>query len=238
MKSTKEWISISDMMTGLMMVFLFISILYMSQVEKQSKEIKEINIEIQEIATGYKDYKSVIYKELNKEFQVDLKRWNAKILEDSLVIRFLSFNIMFKAGSSIVEPAFQKILEDFCPRYFKLLYSLKQNIEEIRIEGHTSSEWGKLPPKSAYFKNMKLSQNRTRSVLQYCVTLKNVEKEINEWARKKLTANGLSSSRPLKKCKQDTIRHRSCNRRVEFRIQIDESSILRKIIQIFKKVSL
>ena len=64
------------------------------------------------------------------------------------------------------------------------------------------------------------------------------EKEINEWARKKLTANGLSSSRPLKKCKQDTIRHRSCNRRVEFRIQIDESSILRKIIQIFKKVSL
>ena len=42
MKSAKEWISISDMMTGLMMVFLFLSILYMNQIQKESeKRIKD-----------------------------------------------------------------------------------------------------------------------------------------------------------------------------------------------------
>ena len=76
---------------------------------------------------------------------------------------------------------------------------------------------------------MKLSQDRTRSVLHYCVTIKNIEKSVNDWAIKTLTANGLSSSRP--RCKEDTIRCRALNRRVEFRIQINESSVLYKVIK-------
>ncbi len=40
MKSTKEWISIADMMTGLMIIFLFISVLYMSQIKKEYKKNK------------------------------------------------------------------------------------------------------------------------------------------------------------------------------------------------------
>ena len=37
---------------------------------------------------------------------------------------------------------------------------------------------------------MKLSQDRTRSVLQYCLTLLNNDKEL--WIRERATANGLS----------------------------------------------
>lgn len=229
MKSAKEWISISDMMTGLMMVFLFISILYMNQIQKEIKDTKKSVKKVNQLTQGHMNYKVLILKKLKEEFQKNLKEWNAEIVEDSLIIRFLSPDIMFDPGKSTIKKEFKHILNNFCPRYFKILYEFKEGIEEIRIEGHTSDEWGEAFKKEAYFQNMELSQDRTRSALHYCVTIKNVQKNINDWAIKQLTANGLSSSRPI--CKQDTLRCRTLNRRVEFRIQINESSVLYKVIK-------
>ena len=242
MKSTKEWISISDMMTGLMMVFLFISILYMYQIQKESekriekqvKETKNSVKQINELTDKYVVHKKTIYKKLKEEFQKDLKKWNAEIIESSLIIRFLSPDVMFDPMKSIIKPKFQNILYNFCPRYFRVLYGFRKGIEEIRVEGHTSKEWQGVSDKEAYFQNMELSQDRTRSVLYYCATIKSIEKNVNEWAIKKLTANGLSSSRPI--CKEHTVKSRSCNRRVEFRIQINESNILYDIIEEIKKI--
>ena len=234
MKSSTEWISISDMMTGLMMIFLFISVIYLEQSLKNVDSIKEGLEE-------YKRNKDLIYKSLYKEFHKDLKKWNADLIKDSLIVRFLSPQIMFNPGEITIKPEFKKILSDFCPRYLSLLYRLdlknqakqlsqkpensnkhsiheSKAIDEIRIEGHTSSEWIGLPPSEAYFKNMELSQGRTRSVLQYCVRIEKPNSEIRKWAVKHLTANGLSSSRPI--CCEDTIRCRTKNRRVDFRIQI------------------
>ena len=238
MKSAKEWISISDMMTGLMMVFLFISVLYMNQVQKDSaervKQSKESIKQIDKITKKYKNHKEIIAKRINKEFQHDLKKWNAIIPKDnSLTIRFLSPDIMFNAGSSIIKKEFKNILSDFCPRYFKILYELRKEINEVKIEGHTSTEWwGALSKKDAYFKNMKLSQDRTRSVLQYCVMLKNTERSTNKWMMKILTANGLSSSRPI--CTNDTVKCRNLRRRVEFRISVNEVDVLNAVIETVK----
>ena len=226
MKSSKEWISISDMMTGLMMIFLFISILYMDQTQKKIDEVKKIT-------AYYTLYKNSLYKKIKKEFQRDLKKWDADIIEDSLVIRFLSPDIMFDAGSSVLKKKFKNILDNFCPRYFNILYSVKANIEEIRIEGHTSTDWQGVTNQEAYFKNMQLSQDRTRAVLRYCTSLKNIRTEINKWAVQKLTANGLSSMRPI--CHVDTLRCRHTNRRVGFRIQIHESNSLNDIIKSLSK---
>ena len=230
MKSTKEWLSISDMMTGLMMIFLFIAILYMNQLEKKVKEVDKV---AQEYAVDIK----TIREALEKEFQEDLKRWNAEIGKNSLVIRFLSPDVMFNPMESIIKPKFKNILNNFCPRYFKLLHNnFKSSIEEIRIDGHTSKEWQGLPIKQAYFRNMELSQDRTRAVLHYCVTVGGDKKDIGDWAIKKLTANGLSSSRPHPKCLHDTVKCRKLNRRVEFRVQLSESSILHEIIKQLKNV--
>ena len=221
MKSTKEWISISDMMTGLMMVFLFISIIYINQVKEENKKHNELIKKIKEITKDYRNYKILIDKNLRKEFQKNLKQWKAEIVEDSLIFRFLSPDIMFSPGSSVIKPEFKEILKNFCPRYFEILYTLKEKIEEIRIEGHTSADWEGTTGITAYFKNMKLSQERARNVLNYCVTITNIEVEPHKWPLNKLTANGLSSSRRICK-KYDTVRCRHRNRRVEFRIQVKE----------------
>lgn len=199
--------------------------------------MKEANEAIKEANKEYTDHKKIIYESLKREFEGDLKKWEAELQEDPIVIRFLSPEIMFQSGKSLLRPRFKKILHNFCPRYFAVLKQFRKAIEEIRIEGHTSFEWhGSASKTAAYFKNMKLSQDRTRSVLQYCVTIKGLKSEIKNWATRNLTANGLSSSKPL--CTlSDSVNCRAQNRRVEFRAQIDSESVLSRINERLNRIS-
>ena len=221
MESGKNWMSISDMMSGLMMVFLFISVLYIAESLK----------DVEEIDKAYKDYlndKEKIYQALNSEFHSELKQWNAELIKEELTIKFLSPDIIFNAGESSIKNPFKVILNSFCPRYFNILHKF-QSISEIRIEGHTSDEWKGADKQKAYFKNMELSQDRTRSVLEYCVNVEGQQVQIKGWAQEHLTANGLSSSKPI--CTDDNVVCRGRNRRVEFRVQIGFQKVIDTIKQ-------
>ena len=223
-----QWISISDIMTVLMIIFLFISILYIKRIQQQMELIKKANSAIHEISKQHTNHKQIIYDLLKKEFDKDLKKWQAELLKDPITIRFLSPDVMFHAGKSTIQPYFKNILLDFCPRYLSILNQFKSLIEEVRIEGHTSFEWhGAKTQLESYLKNLKLSQNRTISVLEYCITIKHLKPDIKDWTIKTATANGLSSSRPL--CFSNSVACRNRNRRVEFRAQIKSEDILNKI---------
>ena len=182
-----DWISISDLMAVLMIVFLFIAIVYMKEVLQEAKEFQRLEDDI--------------YTALYEEFEDDLADWNASIDKEKLIISFSEPRVFFDTGQYELKPLFKEILDNFFPRYLGVLRSFKNSIEEIRIEGHTSTKWLKAEDeKDAYFLNMELSQARTRNVLQYCLTLDEsvwggMQRIIDElWARPKLTANGLSSS--------------------------------------------
>ena len=222
-----EWLSISDMMTGLMVIFLFIAISYMVQ-------IKDTNEKIYAIAKTYSETHAALYEALMTEFEKDLDRWNAEINRETLSVTFKEPEILFNTGSAEIKPKFQIILSDFFPRYIKLLHDEKfvNDIEEVRIEGHTSSVWENETPGNAYFKNMELSQERTRAVLRYNMDLYQTEKDtvIREWLKNKITANGLSSSKLIKR--QDGSEDRDRSRRVEFRVRTDAENKIIEIIDI------
>lgn len=216
------WISISDMMSGLMMVFLFISIAYMINVVKERDTIKEI-------AITYNRLQNDLYYDLFNEFKNDLEKWNAIIDRQSLSVRFEAPEVLFQKGSYQLQEKFKSILNDFFPRYLAILTNekYKNDIEEIRIEGHTSSEWQvDVSPDIAYFLNMKLSQDRTRSVLEYVMNLPQVSNQ-NEWLKNYLTANGLSSSKLIMR---DGIEDKDKSRRVEFRVKTNSEKRIVKII--------
>lgn len=214
-----HWISISDMMSGLMMIFLFIAISYMINVTREKDKIKEI-------AVTYNRLQNELYDDLFKEFKADLENWNADIDRQTLSVRFESPDVLFETGSFVIKPKFQKILNDFFPRYIQRLAKYKEDIEEIRIEGHTSSDWPDVSSDLAYFYNMQLSQDRTRSVLEYSLNIKSIA-ESKDWVRKYLTANGLSSSKLiLVNGKEDKER----SRRVEFRVRTNAEKRIVKII--------
>ncbi len=221
-ENSDHWISVSDMMSGLMMVFLFISVSYMLNVVKERDMIKEV-------AVTYNKLQNELYDDLYEEFKDDLPKWNAILDRKTLSIRFEAPEVLFEKGSYQLQPKFKKILDEFFPRYLNILTSEKyrNDIEEIRIEGHTSSEWHiYVHPDEAYFLNMKLSQDRTRSVLQYIMSLEKVKTE-KDWLKKFLTANGLSSSKLII---ENGVENKEKSRRVEFKVKTNAEKRIFKIL--------
>ena len=103
----------------------------------------------------------------------------------------------------------------------------KDQIEEIRVEGHTSLEGqNNMTDEQAYFYNMKLSQDRTRSVLSF--VLEQLDENVYQWTKLRTTANGLSSVKPI--AENDTEANRKLNRRVEFRIKTDAEQQIREML--------
>lgn len=221
-----EWLSVSDLMAGLMVIFLFIAIVYLRDVVAENERMEDI-------ARTSQNREQAICQKLRDEFEKDLEEWGAQIGDEvsscSLIIRFKSPDVLFETGSAELRPKFKKILEDFFPRYVKVLASFKESIEEVRIEGHTSSIWNDITsPEEAYFLNMKLSQERTREVLRYSLEHTEVAKE-RPWLQPRLTANGLSSSRLI--LDQDGNEDREKSRRVDFRILTDTRTEILRILE-------
>ncbi len=231
----EHWISISDMMAGLMVIFLFIAISYMLDVSADKDAIDKIVV-------TYEQLRADLYADLYDEFKDDLTKWNVVLDEDMLSMRFKEPEVLFARGSAEVRPLFRKILNEFFPRYIKILsetktndgeYKYKDDIAEIRIEGHTSSEWEGVRDieEVAYILNMELSQDRTRHVLNYVLQIKNPRIQQNrKWIRDNLTANGLSSSKLIRNL--DGTQNPQESRRVEFRVRTNAD---KRILEILKR---
>ena len=216
-----NWISVSDMMAGLMVIFLFIAITYI-------RPIVEVQSQIRDIVIAWKDSEVAIYQALQVEFQDDLPKWHAELDRTTLSIRFKAPEVLFDSGTADLKPEFKFILNDFFPRYMNVLNGFQVAIAEVRIEGHTSSEWeGATTDDDAYFKNMALSQARTRAVLEYSLSVP-VVNPFREWARAHITANGLSSSHLIYQgSREDRLR----SRRVEFRVRTNTKEQIVRVLE-------
>lgn len=113
-KPENHWMSISDLMSGLMIVFMFVAIAFMIQVQEQNREMNET-------INQYAKIKHEIYLDLYEEFKGDLPNWDAELDEEKLAITFKEPDTLFAAGSAQLNPEFQSILNDFLPRYIKVI---------------------------------------------------------------------------------------------------------------------
>lgn len=205
MEKNNSWMSISDLMSALMMIFLFIAIAFMYQLQN-AKNI----------------YKLELNKALHTEFDDDLSKWKAEITPDNII----RFNAPFTAGSDVLPEDYQATLSDFFPRYVHLLSQprFKKEIDEIRVEGHTSNGWGSVQnTKLVYLNNMELSQRRATNVLQYCYLLNDgYIRHNNQWLENKLRANGMAYAKLLYKDNTHTVQDAKKSRRVEFKVLTKE----------------
>lgn len=211
-------LSIGDLMAALLLIFILLlaSTLLRLQDEFENKT---------EIAERYTATKEELYKELILEFKAEIDSGYLSIQEENLAVRFSGPKIEFDFAKSEVKPGFKSILKDFFPRYVNIISDprFKDNIEEIRIEGHTDNV-------GTYYSNMELSQNRTRSVLEFVIDSTMQEGQDIDWIKQNLTANGLSFSKPISN--NDTDFGRSLNRRVEFRIRTNAEKQIDEILKI------
>lgn len=235
------WVSVSDLMSGLMIVFLCIAVLFMREQEKSIEGQKEI-------AQSYDRVKGDLARALVQEFdQTELERWGAELAGDGLVVRFKDPAAMFTGGEDQLTDGFKAILAEFFPQLVTVLAQplFKEHIREVRIEGHTSSEWilgtgRKLPEDRIYLLNMELSQRRAFSVLSFVLARQadatGVAADLRRWLR----ATGLSSSQLVLQpgtqpgeMVEDPIR----SRRVEFRVVTDAEDSIERIVEQVKGAS-
>lgn len=183
------WLSLSDMMTVLMVLFLIISVTI--AVTSTTRLVK-----MRGVLSYVSDQEDLLCQELGENLYSKFSTEDIQIECNPIRIIFTNPNYEFAKNSSELTKDFERALSIFFPIYLETVerWELKDLVDEIRIEGHTDSDGG-------YIYNMKLSQNRARTVLGFAIGLPelNINRNYFEWSRSLLTANGLSFSRRLSK---------------------------------------
>lgn len=229
MAKPNVWLSVSDLMTGLMVIFLFVAIAYISRVQSN-----------QSVLTDYVETKNEMHQKLVNEFAGDTLKWQMAIGKD-LTMKFKEPTVLFASGSYELTPRFKEILDEFLPRYFNILLndSLSNKIQEIRIEGHTDDVPIPSYNSDPYIANAMLSQQRALSVIRYFRSMPTYQDytpdqqhQLEFW----LTANGLSYGKALDSDGQYTQKSgkpidKNLSRRVEFRIVTSGDEILENFVK-------
>ena len=222
-----HWIPLSDLMTGMMLVFMLIAIIFM--------------VRVQQVATDLRDVKGQIYTALDKEFSNDLKKWDAEIRSD-LTFRFKNPETLFATGKEKLSPKFEEILENFFPRYLKVVTDPRfdSSIKEILIEGHTSTTYSVIDPQytkmkssdeaKRYLSNMDLAQDRANATNIFLYKIVSEKDELihhEQFMMKKIHLHDVASSYPIKN--NDGLVGEQKSQRVDFRIVTNSDERLEEI---------
>ncbi len=236
------WMSYSDMMAALLLVFVLIITVNMLQ-SKADYEKKEAELmEKKEIVDKQKIIMDSQQERIDKimGIRTDL----AEVLEQEfsntdLNVRIdkntgalsLDSNVFFDVNKYDLKPEGKVILKKFLPKYINILLrpKFRKYIAEIIIEGHTDTN-------GSYLYNLKLSQERALSVATFCLKDKNYIFSSQQTAelRKILTANGRSFSDPVPNKNGKGI-NMSASRRVEFKFRLKNEEMEKEMKRIYEK---
>jgi outer membrane protein OmpA-like peptidoglycan-associated protein len=227
-KSDENYVAFSDIMTCLMIIFLFIAISYIMEVFS-STFVKE-----------------EMYNSITEQMIDDLDKNNVKLGKD-LSLKFFnndknSKDVLFETGEVTMTDNFKNKVREIWPLYQNIITkdTFLNYISEIRIEGHTDT----LPPKnsvlSSYEYNLNLSSLRAQEVLRFIRSMPcyiNLEESKKERLQFLMTANGMSYSRALNYSNEVSYLSNlksispEKSRRVEFRIITTNQKLIENLIK-------
>ncbi len=128
-------------------------------------------------------------------------------------LRIVHDGLIFKQGSSTLNSHHKAVLDTFIPKLMRALQPYKHRIKNIKIKGHTSTEWN-APDTQRYLNNAQLSSDRAMSVLDYSYKIKTAKK-YQKWMSEVFSTDGYSyADLVYDKDKEDKVH----SRRVEFEI--------------------
>lgn len=229
------WMSYSDMMAALLLVFVLIITFNMLQakseyenkqkeLEKQQKIVNEQR-KIMDYQQGQLDKIIGVRKDLVAILESEFSKTDLNVSVHQTGAIILDSNILFDVNKHDLKPAGKVFLKKFIPKYINILLGskFKKYISEIIIEGHTDTN-------GSYLYNLKLSQERAMSVASYCINDNNYilsSKQTKE-LRKILTANGRSFSEPIPSKTGKGI-DMSASRRVEFKFRLKNEEMIKEM---------
>lgn len=217
-----NWMSLSDMMTVLMLLFLIISVaVALTASTRLSK--------FQETLAAFLDAEEKLCQELDDRLSNKFRDEDLEVECNPIRVIFTNPKYEFEKGRWELTQEFELALKKFFPVYMETIDNsvLRDLVDEIRIEGHTDSD-------GPYMYNMGLSQQRAKEVLNLAIELPELRKSENYflWSRSLLTANGLSFSRRLSnegkiiRYPSQEIENKDRSRRVEVKLRTKSKEVL------------
>lgn len=153
-----------------------------------------------------------LYQKLCELFATEIKNKQISITP-ALSIELLDPSLYFQAGVSALTPAQEKFIDTFGNKLIPFLIKHEESIEQLQINGHTSSEWAKEEYTSRYLKNEKLSMQRAYSVFACLFQAQNLQTQ--QWLSKIIVGSGFSSA---KRKVLNEVEDKILSRRVSFKI--------------------
>ena len=205
------WLSISDLMSGLLMFFALLFITVQVQLQEYHELYKKLPIAI----------KQALQQKLGDKyaFEVDPETGGVTIGD----------SILFDEGSAELKPAGKQFLKQFIPIYSNVIFSDKlfdRQITRVVIEGHTSS-------KGSDKANMELSLRRALSVSDYIFS-QQLNFDTKQQFKQKILASGRGE------IDADQSKDSSSDRKVVFRFQFrreDFGELLKRANTVEKSVT-
>lgn len=206
------WVTMSDLLLGLMVVFLTMFIFAITGFTQQKINEKESQYEATE--------------KIAKELQKNNIKAEADKFSGTIKISDLE---LFELNSWELSEKGKAYMSKFVPVYLNTIMKdekIRENISQIIIEGHTDSQAfaNSKSEEDKYFKNMDLSLKRASSVAQYIVYSNYQGKSSYEKELFRLiSVEGKGPSKPvIVNGKEDYAK----SRRVELKLTFKDSSIL------------
>lgn len=237
-EETSYWLSYSDMMAALLLIFVLIISFTMLQAKKQYESREQELVAQQELIEEQQEQMEEqqeqldriigIRSELIEALRDEFEGSDLKVFVDSQTgaITFDS-SVLFDSNKYDIKDSGASFLNEFLPRYFSVLLEggFKEYVSEIIIEGHTDT-------RSTYMYNLELSQQRALSVAKYCL-----DEETSVLSKKQIaelqtivTANGRSYSDPV--YNDDGSVNMDASRRVEFKFRLKDEEMVEEMINI------
>lgn len=212
------WISFSDLMSGVLIIFM---LLFIYKILDYQNNIESKEAMIESLSSTRMQIISMLQEEFEKE--------NIDILIDPKTgaIR-LSEAILFDYGKNELKEEGKIFLQKFIPIYVRILFGtddIKSQVSQIIIEGHTDDA-------GDYIYNLKLSQERALSVVEYLIG-DSLNYDYKNDLQYNLTANGRSFSELI--TNEDGTVNADASRRVEIKFRLNEEEILMQIKQELEK---
>lgn len=242
------WLSVSDLMTGLVMVFVLVllAVLHwrgeqherqqdkLRQREQQALALKKRLATVESRVRAALGVRASLVKELRRHFESVRERVDVDPRTGAIRI---GESVLFEFNSSELKGNGKKVVSDVYGKLEKALFRsgfpYKQHLAAISIEGHASQErLRKQTPeriRADYLNNLALSQARAQAVLDFLSGVSNVRQtELRRYA----VAVGYGYARPRK------VNDRSSpeNRRIEITFQLKDEEALEQMRKLLSAV--
>ena len=153
-----------------------------------------------------------IYEKLTKLYKKEISTKQIKI-KKNLTIEFIDKRLQFEVGAYKLTKNQKIFIDGFGKKLLTFLYSNREFIRNLEVNGHTSSEWGTSNFTNRYLNNEKLSLNRSYEVISSIFT--SSQTKVQLWLTSVLKGSGSSYAHRIK---YNDIESKKSSRRVSFKI--------------------